>query len=283
MPQNPHIIAALSSNTHVEIYDLKSHLMALDIPPTQLIKHPSPIFTFKGHPIEGWAIDWSPKTTGRMLSGDCSSYIYLWEPQGSIGVPQWNIDKVPFKGHTASVEDVCWSPTESDVFASCSVDRTIKLWDYRKGKTSVASFEAHTTDVNVVSWNHKRAFLILSGADDGCFRIWDLRKLGTEPEQMRYQFSFNWHSGAITSLEWNPNDDSELVVASTDNTISMWDLSLTTEKTKVDNVDLPSQLLFVHQGQENIKEVHWHKQIPGTVLSTAANGFNVFKPNLKSQ
>jgi len=272
MPQHPNIVAAMSSNKEVHIYDLKQYLMALDKPPTIKLREPTPICSFSGHPDEGWAIGWSPKATGRIATGDCNGFVYFWEPIES----DWNVDKVPFSGHSASVEDICWSPTEDDVFSTCSVDGTIKLWDLRKGKKPVAQINAHITDVNVLSWNHKRAFLLLSGADDGCFRIWDLRKLGPE---MKHQFSFNWHSGAITSVEWNPNDDSELVVSSADNSVTIWDLSLTTEKTKVDGMEIPSQLLFVHQGQENIKEVHWHKQITGTLISTASDGFNVFKPS----
>lgn len=46
-----------------------------------------------------------------------------------------------------------WSPTEADVFASCSVDGNIAIWDIRLGNSPAASIKAHNADVNVISWN----------------------------------------------------------------------------------------------------------------------------------
>lgn len=98
--------------------------------------------------------------------------------------------------------------------------------------------------------------------------------------------NFSWHSEPITSVEWHPTEDSCFAASSADHSVSLWDLSVELDdeeqadapsKGDLKSADVPAQLLFVHQGQKDVKEIHWHPQIPGCVVSTAATGLDVFK------
>ena len=92
----------------------------------------------------------------------------------------------------------------------------------------------------------------------------------------------------MTSVEWSPHESTVLQSTSSDNSLAVWDLSLERDPEEeaslapasnaVAPADLPPQLLFQHMGQNDMKEAHWHSQIPGMIASTAADGFNVFKP-----
>ncbi|EDQ85238.1 uncharacterized protein MONBRDRAFT_29376 [Monosiga brevicollis MX1] len=224
---------------------------------------------------EGYAMDWSPVAARRLATGDCSSQLAIWDPTEH----GWEV-RVSSGGHTDSVEDVQWSPNEPNVLASCSVDKTIRIWDIRAQLRPVLSVNAHDADVNVLSWNRREQHLLVSGGDEGAFKVWDLRTfMSGSPEAVA---TFKWHSQPITSVEWHPIDASVIAVSGDDHQVSLWDMAVeddgdANQLVKSDQSTVPPQLLFVHQGQKDIKEVHWHMQVPGMCISTAASGFNIFK------
>lgn len=147
----------------------------------------------------------------------------------------------------------------------------------------ITATDAHSADVNVISWNRKECRFLVSGGDDGVVCVWDLRQFSTTGKPSPIA-TFKQHTAPITTVEWHPEDGSVFASGGADNQIAQWDLSL-----EVDIGDehqsqnsqllshLPPQLLFIHQGQTDIKELHWHPQCPGTLISTAQSGFNIFR------
>nr|CAH7722873.1 unnamed protein product [Callosobruchus chinensis] len=275
------LAASWSELGRVNIWELSTQLNIVDSDHQVLSKYNkeksnsiTPLFTFNGHQKEGFAIDWCTTSKGVLATGDCKRDIHIWKPSEAAS---WLVDQRPLIGHTDSVEDIQWSPNERSVMASCSVDKSIRIWDIRAppAKACMLTAEnAHESDVNVINWNRNEPFIV-SGGDDGFVHVWDLRKF----KEKLALASFKHHVEAVVSVEWHPKDSAVFASAGADNQIALWDLSV--EKESEDNSEevdgIPPQLLFIHQGQTNIKELHWHPQLPGVVISTAESGFNIFR------
>jgi ribosome assembly protein RRB1 len=180
----PYYVATWADTGKVHVWDVRPLMESLEVPGYQIDKARTnrPVHSVATHKkAEGFALDWSPHfvrndaSSLKFLSGDIHSKIFL-----TIGSPSgFSTGSQPFSSHTSSVEDLQWSPSEQTVFASCSADRSIRIWDTRvKGKTSVVGVSAaHESDVNVISWNKMTSYLLASGGDEGGIKIWDLRSL----------------------------------------------------------------------------------------------------------
>ncbi|XP_011405355.1 PREDICTED: glutamate-rich WD repeat-containing protein 1-like [Amphimedon queenslandica] len=281
------IVATWAESGSVHLWDVSKHCLMLDSPGTggapSIRGHiEKPMHTFNGHKCEGYGLDWNEVVPGRMCSGDNNGNIHIWNyKEGGT----WTVDKRPFTGHRNSIEDLQWSHDEPTVFTSCSSDGSIRVWDIRAPPTKgcmIALANAHESDVNVINWNKYEPYIV-SGGDDCLLKIWDLRLIQSNQETAAVSM-FSHHTKPVVSVEWNDNDSSVFASASEDNQIVQWDLSV--EKDDEASIscqandslkDIPPQLLFIHQGQEEIKELHWHCQLPGVLVSTAGNGFNIFK------
>jgi len=289
-PSTPYHVASWSETGKVHVWDIRPLMEQLDSPATaqsRTEKSRRPVYTVMNHGrSEGFALDWamgSSTSDLRLLTGDVASQIYLTTTTQT----GFETQAKPFLSHTSSIEDLQWSPSEPTVFASCSADRSLRVWDVRvKNRKSVVALEqSHEQDVNVISWNKTVEYLLVSGGDEGGLKVWDLRNFksstGVKPSPVA---QFDWHKSPITSVEWHPSDSSVFAAASADDSVTLWDLAVeadddeaATRAISEQGITVPPQLLFVHQGQKDVKEVHWHPQIPGMVCSTAGDGFNAFK------
>lgn len=272
--------ATMTEDAQVLIHDITPHAASFDTPGTMITPQQNrPIATLTMHEIEGYAVDWSPLVPqGKVLTGDNNAKIFV-SSCGEAG--NWTTDTKSFNGHQSSVEDLQWSPTERNVFASASSDGTVKIWDLRaKSHRPAISVKVSDTDVNVISWSRQTTHLLATGADDGQWAVWDLRQWkpadkSSSPAPLPVA-SFNFNKEQITSIEWHPTDDSIVAVAAGDNTVTLWDLAVELDDEESRDAagvpDVPPQLLFVHYFQM-VKECHWHPQIPGCVMATGDGGF----------
>ncbi|KAK3380545.1 WD40-repeat-containing domain protein [Lasiosphaeria ovina] len=277
------LTATMTESSNVLIHDITPHLASFDNPGSVVTPQQNkPVSTIRAHKAEGYAVDWSSlHPAGKLLTGDNDGVIYLTTRSDGGG---FVTDTRPFLGHTSSVEEIQWSPSEASVFASASSDGTIRVWDVRsKSRAPALSMQVSKTDVNVMSWSRQTTHLLASGADDGEWAVWDLRQWkpsGTaaagKPTPIA---SFGYHKEQITSIEWHPTDDSIVAVAAGDNTVTLWDLAVELDDEESKDTagvqDVPPQLLFVHY-QNQAKELHWHPQIPGALVATG-EVFSVFR------
>uniref|UniRef100_K7FWY7 Uncharacterized protein n=1 Tax=Pelodiscus sinensis TaxID=13735 RepID=K7FWY7_PELSI len=236
-----------------------------------------PLFSFAGHMTEGFAMDWSPIVSGELGRGLWVGGEGRWQSWGQQGAVGGGVKGVGRAGG-ASCDPVYAPP----VFASCSADGSIRVWDVRAAPSRacmLTASQAHASDVNVISWNRHEPFL-LSGGEGGALHIWDLR-LFKPTDGLA---TFKQHTAPITSVEWHPTDAGVFAAAGADDQVTQWDLAVEREQEGEGESEddpalasIPPQLLFVHQGETDIKELHWHPQCPGVLITTALSGFNIFR------
>jgi len=146
-----------------------------------------------------------------------------------------------FKGHTDTVEDVAFHPTDSNILCSVSDDTRLLFWDSRcdHGKP-VNAVKASEVDVHVVDWNALNTNLIATGGKDKIVKVWDWRKIGefssprkggkkqqegeTASEKDMVIMSHS-HEGEILRASWSPHDENVFASASDDGCLNVWDLS----------------------------------------------------------
>ena len=116
------------------------------------------------------------------------------------------------KGHDAVVWQVAFSP-DGRHLASCSVDRTVKLW--RMPEAVLAQTLTHPEGVTALAFSPDGQRLA-SGSYDRVVRVWRLPDGALEKE-------LKGHEGTVWSVAFSP-DGARLATAGYDNTVILWRL-----------------------------------------------------------
>ena len=116
-------------------------------------------------------------------------------------------------GHTSFVRAVAYSSRE-DQIASCSNDRTVRLWDAKSG-ISKHILTDHTDAVTCVAFS-PQGDQVASASDDKTIRIWE----SVTGECLQ---TLCGHSGTFTSAAYAPNGK-QILSGSKDLTVRLWNI-----------------------------------------------------------
>jgi WD40 repeat protein len=148
-----------------------------------------------------------------LVSGDVSGAIKMWQiprqpPKGELR--DWREWRT-LSGHSADIVSVAFSPDRRRM-ASCSVDRTIRIWDLRSARRLLC-LRGHAESVNSVVFSGDGKLLV-SCSDDRTVKVWD-------PIRARSHVLLSAESGPVVSVLFRPGD--KQLYAGSSGGITVWD------------------------------------------------------------
>jgi histone-binding protein RBBP4 len=258
-PGNSNLIATKSPSGNVYLFDRTKHTDSMQIDGHLKFK---PDMTLSGHTKEGFGLCWSPhgssgNVSGHILSGSDDNVVCLWDISQGVKNGKSLDPLMKLKSHSDVVEDVSWSYKQAHLFASCSDDKSIILWDSRDGKQLHSVKNAHKGDINCVNFNPHDENLFITGGSDKVVNLWDIRKFSTPVHGLE-----QGHNDSIVGVQWSPHEENIVASSGRDRRLILWDLArIGEEQTDEEAEDGPPELLFSHGGHtDTISDFSWNAE-----------------------
>lgn len=147
---------------------------------------------YQGHKKKVHSMAWNCTGT-KLASGSVDHTARVWniDPHG-----HGKVKDVELKGHTDSVDQLCWDPKHNDLLATAAGDKTVRLWDARSGKCS-QQVELSGENINI-TFKPDGTHLAVGNKEDE-LTIIDVRKF--KPLHRR---KFNYE---VNEIAWNTTGD----------------------------------------------------------------------------
>jgi histone-binding protein RBBP4 len=234
-PQNPDIIASLTSDGRVLIFDRTKHPMK---------PKAEGVYKFEaeliGHEREGFGLHWSPLLEGHIVTGSEDNTVRTWDVKAGFSKTNSVISPTAtYTHHSATVNDVQYHPIHDMLIGSVSDDLTWQVIDTRMAshKTALYRKVAHIDAINCLAFHPEFEMTMATGSADKTIGLWDLRNFDKKLHSLEN------HTDAVVNLQWHPHDSAILASSSYDRRICMWDLSkIGDEQTPEEIEDGPPEL-----------------------------------------
>ncbi|KAF2232752.1 histone acetyltransferase type B subunit 2 [Viridothelium virens] len=210
-------LATAGEDETVRVWDVKDYSSSSKIikPRTTYTIHSATVNDVQHHPFLSHAIG--------SVSDDCTFKLIDTRLSGTSRAAR------EAKDHTDAVNALAFHPIEEVIFATGSADRSVRIWDLRNLKMSLAVLESHFESVQTVKWDPHHFNMLASGSQDRRVLLWDLSKIGDEQTQEDAEdgppelaFMHAGHTAPISEFSWNKTNPWMLCSASEDNLIEIW-------------------------------------------------------------
>jgi len=186
---------------------------------------------------------WDTETgheTGTLKGHQDWVYLIVFSPDGNKALSAsedgtmkvWDIEKKA-EAQNFQVEHIwaaAFSPDGRQILTGGD-DGTITRWDATTG-AELDTFQGHTSRVYAVAFSSDGSQAV-SGDGKGTIKVWDI-------EQNKAIDSYQAHSDIVTSVAFLATDNNQVLSASYDNTIKLWELTATPAETE----EQPPQVQF---------------------------------------
>ncbi|TNN61057.1 THO complex subunit 3 [Liparis tanakae] len=145
---------------------------------------------FPAHTAKVHSVAWS--CDGRRLASgsfDKTASVFLLEKDRLV-------KENNYRGHGDSVDQLCWHPTNPDLFVTASGDKTVRIWDVRTTKC-IATVNTKGENINIC-WSPDGQTIAVGNKDDVVTFI-DARSHRSRAEE---QFKFE-----VNEISWSNDND----------------------------------------------------------------------------